>query len=193
MKVLIIDNYDSFTYNLVYIIRQVTEGLSIYRNDKISPKECLSYDAIILSPGPGIPKDAGNLTAIIQTCAGRVPILGVCLGHQAIAEYLGGSLNLLEKVYHGVQSKVSLNGDSHKLFSSMPTEFKAGRYHSWAITPTESSDFETTAKTEEGTVMALQNLKQNLYGIQFHPESILTPEGELIIQNFLSICKNLKQ
>ncbi len=193
MRVLIIDNYDSFTYNLVYIIRQITEDLSIYRNDKITPEECLDYDAIVLSPGPGIPKDAGNLTTIIKTCAGRVPILGVCLGHQAIAEHLGGSLNLLKKVYHGVQSKVSLNGDSHKLFSSIPADFQAGRYHSWAITTTESNDFEVTAKTEEGTIMALQNLEQHLYGIQFHPESILTPEGDLIIQNFLSICKDLKQ
>jgi len=108
MKIIVIDNYDSFTYNLVYILRQEAIEVDVYRNDKITSQACLEYDAIILSPGPGIPKDAGNLISIIETCAGRVPILGVCLGHQAIAEYLGSELRILDNVYHGVESTITL-------------------------------------------------------------------------------------
>ena len=193
MKILVIDNYDSFTYNLVYIIRRKKADVSVYRNDKISPEECLDYDAIVLSPGAGIPKDAGNLMEIIKNCAGKVPLLGVCLGHQAIAEYLGSDLRMLKEVYHGVQSSITLNEKSHKLFEGFPQSFPVGRYHSWDVAPTKNENFEVTATTEAGSTMAIQNLEKNIFGIQFHPESILTPNGGLIIQNFLSICKNLKQ
>jgi len=119
MKIIVIDNYDSFTYNLVYILRQSHQEVTVFRNDKISPEQCLTYDAIILSPGPGIPKDAGKLTSIISQCAGKVPILGVCLGHQAIAEYLGGSLRRLNTVYHGVQSTIKVTDNSIKLFQNV--------------------------------------------------------------------------
>lgn len=192
MRIAVIDNYDSFTYNLVYILRQESEEVEVFRNDKITPKQCLEYDAIVLSPGPGIPKDAGNLNAIIKTCAGKIPIFGVCLGHQAIAEYLGGKLRILDKVYHGVQSAINLSKES-RIFQNLPQTFQAGRYHSWDVAVAKNPNFETTAVAEDKSIMAIQNIEQNLYGIQFHPESVLTPEGALIVQNFLSICRNLKQ
>jgi anthranilate synthase component 2 len=189
MKILVIDNYDSFTYNLVYILRQESNNVEVYRNDKITPAACLNYDVIVLSPGPGIPENAGNLMQIISTCAGKVPILGICLGHQAIAEYLGGKLRMLSEVYHGVQSEVSLNHSDLLLFEGLPLTFEAGRYHSWDIDETQGGDFEIIAKTEDNSIMAIQNIQQKLYGIQFHPESILTPDGDVIIRNFLNICK----
>lgn len=192
MRIAVIDNYDSFTYNLVYILRQESEEVEVFRNDKITPRECLEYDAIILSPGPGIPKDAGNLSAIIETCAGKVPLFGVCLGHQAIAEYLGSKLRILDKVYHGVQSAVTLSKES-SIFKKLPQTFQAGRYHSWDVATASNPNFEITAIADDNSIMAIQNIEQNLYGIQFHPESVLTPEGVLIVQNFLSICRNRKQ
>lgn len=189
MRILVIDNYDSFTYNLVYLLRQESEEVDVYRNDKISEKQCLEYDAIILSPGPGIPKDAGNLASIIKACAGKVPLFGVCLGHQAIAEYLGGELRMLEDVYHGVQSKITLNNNAGGLFDNISQSFLAGRYHSWDVAPASNKQFEVTAIAEDESIMAIQNLEQKLFGIQFHPESILTPDGKTIVQNFLRICK----
>lgn len=193
MKILVIDNYDSFTYNLVYILRQESSEVAVFRNDKITPEQCLDYDAIILSPGPGIPKDAGNLTAVIAMCAGKVPLFGVCLGHQAIAEYLGGTLRILDKVYHGIQSKIVLQGNGISLFKNMPQSFQAGRYHSWDVSPKHKGNFEITAMAEDKSIMAIQNQDQMLFGIQFHPESILTPEGATIIKNFLSISKDQQQ
>lgn len=189
MNVLVIDNYDSFTYNLVYIIRQFSEKVDVVRNDKITPDACLNYDAIVLSPGPGIPVDAGNLKAIIETCAGKVPQLGVCLGHQAIAEHLGGKLKNLEKVFHGIQSDVTKTAKESPIFSGLNQHFKAGRYHSWDVENLDSNNFEITAYSEDLSIMAIQNKEQQLYGIQFHPESVLTPEGATIIENFLNLCK----
>lgn len=189
MKILVIDNYDSFTYNLVYILRQESNHVEVIRNDKIAPTACLNYDAIILSPGPGIPSEAGNLMQIIAICAGKVPILGVCLGHQAIAEHLGGKLRMLNDVFHGVQSEVKLSSAGLPLFQGLPSTFLAGRYHSWVIDSSQKGDFYITATTEDQSIMAIQNEQQGLYGIQFHPESILSPEGDHIIRNFLSICK----
>lgn len=188
MKVIVIDNYDSFTYNLVYILRQVAAEVDVYRNDKITPQSCLEYDAIILSPGPGLPKDAGNLISIIETCAGKVPILGVCLGHQAIAEYLGSKLRMLDKVYHGIQSTITLSIENNFLFDKVTPVFQAGRYHSWDVEPTHNDNFKVTALAEDDSIMALENSEQKLYGIQFHPESVLTPVGDVILKNFLSIC-----
>lgn len=194
MNILVIDNYDSFTFNLVYILRQESLVVDVYRNDQINPEQCLDYDGIVLSPGPGIPIDAGNLTSIIATCAGKVPMFGVCLGHQAIAEYLGGTLNIMNHVYHGVQSTITLSNSSTELFKNIPQSFQAGRYHSWDIVATEDNkNFEITAIAEDNSIMGIQNPKLKLFGIQFHPESILTPKGEIIIQNFLSICKDFKQ
>lgn len=193
MNILVIDNYDSFTYNLVYILRQESLEVDVYRNDKIMPEQCFAYDAIILSPGPGIPINAGNLMNIISKCAGKVPLLGVCLGHQAIAEYLGGKLRILDHVYHGVQSTISLITNSGILFQNINQHFKAGRYHSWDVTNDHGGDFEVTASAEDGSIMAFQNIEKGLFGIQFHPESILTPNGDSIIRNFLRNCKNLKQ
>jgi len=193
MKILIIDNYDSFTYNLVYIIREKISDVTVYRNDKISPEDCLKYDGIILSPGPGLPKESGNLPDIIEACAGRIPILGVCLGHQAIAEHLGSTLGNLEEVYHGVQSTICLCENSGLLFTNIPETFQAGRYHSWDVNDKEDKNFHVTALTEEGTIMALENQEKKLFGIQFHPESIMTPDGHIILENFLSICEANKQ
>jgi anthranilate synthase component 2 len=189
MKILVIDNYDSFTYNLVYILRQESNNVEVYRNDKITPTACLNYDAIVLSPGPGIPENAGNLMQIISTCAEKVPILGICLGHQAIAEHLGGKLRMLADVYHGVQSEVRLIPSNLSLFGGLPLIFQAGRYHSWDIDQNQGGDYEVIAKTKDDSIMAIQNTQQKLYGIQFHPESILTPDGDVIIRNFLNICK----
>lgn len=194
MKILVIDNYDSFTYNLVYILRQKSSEVDVYRNDQINPEQCLNYEGIVLSPGPGIPSHAGNLTSIIATCAGKVPLFGVCLGHQAIAEYLGGTLNLMRHVYHGVQSTITLNNGSTELFQNIPQSFQVGRYHSWEVMVAENNkNLEITAVAEDKSIMGIQNQQLKLFGIQFHPESILTPEGETIIQNFLSICKDFKQ
>jgi len=190
MKALVIDNYDSFTYNLVYMLREEAMEIEVFRNDKIEAEECLHYDAIILSPGPGIPKNAGNLVEIIETCAGKVPILGVCLGHQAIAEYLGGQLRVLDKVYHGVQTYVHSTKVSSTLFHGLEDSFLVGRYHSWDVNPEHLADFKVTATAENNSIMAIENREKKLFGIQFHPESILTPNGNVIIRNFLKACKN---
>jgi anthranilate synthase component 2 len=188
MSILVIDNYDSFTYNLVYCLKQEKLDVSVFRNDKISGKECLSYDKVLLSPGPGIPKDAGNLMEIIHTCAGKVPVLGICLGHQAIAEFLGASLNNMDKVYHGVQTNIRITGENSLLFQDLPKVIRAGRYHSWEVdTKSVNGNMEIVARDEQGAIMAIQNSTQKLYGIQFHPESILTPEGNQIIKNFTTL------
>ncbi len=192
MKVLVIDNYDSFTYNLVYILRQELIDVEVFRNDKIALQDCLDYNGIVLSPGPGIPKNAGRLINIIKTCAGKIPILGICLGHQAIAEYLGSELTRLNTVCHGKQSVVSLKRNKGKLLKNISQPFLAGRYHSWSVVPKYNKNFEVIAVSDDENIMAIQNLEQNLYGIQFHPESILTPKGGVIIRNFLSICKKEK-
>ena len=189
MKILVIDNYDSFTYNLVYILKEAHSEVVVFRNDKITPEDCLQYDAIVLSPGPGIPKDAGNLMQIIQFCAGKIPIIGVCLGHQAIAQYLGANLRQLDQVFHGIQNDMYLTSSQSPLFTNFSTSFQAGRYHSWIVELTEKSNFEVTAVTEDQSIMAIQNLELKLYGIQFHPESILTPKGAQIIINFIEHFK----
>jgi anthranilate synthase component 2 len=188
MKVLVIDNYDSFTYNLVYCLRQEKVEVDVFRNDKISAEECESYDRILLSPGPGIPKDAGNLPSIIGHNAGKVPMLGICLGHQAIGEFLGCELNNMDKVYHGVQTAISKTKNESPLFHGMPDSFEGGRYHSWEVAKqTVNGNVEIIAEDVQGAIMGIQNRKQGLYGIQFHPESVLTPEGPQIIRNFLKL------
>lgn len=194
MKLLVLDNYDSFTYNLVYILRKNAVDFDVHRNDKISPELALKYDGILLSPGPGIPDEAGNMPAIIKQCAGKMPILGICLGHQAIAEYLGGNLLNNSRVFHGIQTPIKLLNSESPLFRNVPPEILAGRYHSWEVSKTNLPDeIEVTALDELGSIMALEQSQKLLYGLQFHPESIMTPEGPTIIQNFITICKEHTQ
>lgn len=193
MNILILDNYDSFTYNLVYIIKKYCTEFTVFRNDKIKPESCLNYDAIVLSPGPGLPHEAGNMPEIIKHCAGKIPILGICLGHQAIGEYLGAELYNLPKVYHGVQSLIDFNNTNSNLFNGLDESFKVGRYHSWAINPLSiNENISVTATEKEDCIMAIENIDKKLYGVQFHPESLLTPKGENIIKNFLKISSQAK-
>jgi len=191
MKILVIDNYDSFTYNLVYILKQKNLDFDVFRNDKISPQEAQNYDGILLSPGPGVPEEAGHMPAIIKTCAGKIPMLGICLGHQAIAQFLGGEIVQRKEVLHGIQTPILLTENSSCIFNDLPLYFKAGRYHSWELSKENIPEsIQVTAVDEEGSVMALQNNEKKLYGLQFHPESIMTPEGEKMVSNFIEICKS---
>ena len=190
MKLLVLDNYDSFTYNLVHILRSMNVEHAVYRNDKIGPEEALSFDVIILSPGPGIPSEAGNMANIIAACAGKKPILGICLGHQAIAEYLGGKLNNMSRVYHGVKSRISIK-TNEGIFEGIPKKIEVGRYHSWEVDQDDlPENISVTAEDEIGTIMALSSSSLKLYGIQFHPESVMTEYGEKMIRNFLKIAKS---
>ncbi len=185
MKTIIIDNYDSFTYNLYHLLNESGTETEVVRNDKFRLEELERYDNIVLSPGPGIPSEAGLLIETIKTYAGKKPILGICLGHQAIGECFGAKLLNLPNVFHGVQTPVSLLGNSY-LFSGLGTEIEVGRYHSWVVNPQGLPDcLEVTAVSEEGQIMALKHKEFNIHGIQFHPESVLTPEGKRIIRNWL--------
>lgn len=193
MRILVVDNYDSFTYNLVYVLRQLNIDIEVHRNDKITPEQAQKFDGIVLSPGPGIPEESGSMPAIIEQCAGQIPILGICLGHQAIAQYLGAELFNNPKVYHGVKTPITILNDGSALFNDIPELFDAGRYHSWEVKSNNLPDsLEVTAVAEKGSIMALQNREKQLYGLQFHPESIMTPEGPVLIQNFINICKQHK-
>jgi anthranilate synthase/aminodeoxychorismate synthase-like glutamine amidotransferase len=184
-NILLIDNYDSFTYNLVHYLEELGPQLTVVRNDKITPQECDHYDAIVLSPGPGIPSEAGNLISIINHMKDKKPLLGICLGHQAITEVFGGKIINLEKVYHGVATQMSHNGN--EIFKDIDSEFEAGRYHSWAA---ENDSFpnilEITATDENGQIMALKHKELPIYGLQFHPESIMTPQGKTMLKNFIA-------
>lgn len=186
MKILVLDNYDSFTYNLVYIVRQLGYGaqMDVFRNDKISLEDVELYDKIILSPGPGVPEDAGIMPALLKRYAATKSILGVCLGHQAIGEAFGSDLTNLSEVLHGVASQVSVKEDL--LFRGVPDTFSIGRYHSWVINEsTLSPDLEVIARTSDGQIMAVRHKEFNIRGVQFHPESILTENGVQIIKNWL--------
>jgi anthranilate synthase component 2 len=191
MKLLVFDNYDSFTYNLVHLVEKILhQKVDVYRNDQIPLEKVKEYDKIILSPGPGIPSEAGELLPLIKEYASSKSILGVCLGHQAIGESFGGKLINLSTVYHGVATPVKiLNGDASdktNLFEGLPNEIQAGRYHSWIIAeegfPEELS---ITARDDNGYIMALQHKTYDVQGVQFHPESVLTPQGEAILRNWL--------
>ena len=163
MKILVLDNYDSFTYNLVYILKQHNIDFDVIRNDKISKEDALNYDGILLSPGPGIPEEAGNMPSIIETCAGQIPILGICLGHQAIAQYLGGAIINRNDVLHGMQTPILVTQKSSPIFENVPETFQAGRYHSWELNKEDIPEkIESTAVDEQGSIMALQNLDLNL-------------------------------
>ena len=186
-KVLVFDNYDSFTYNLVQIIERIlNERVDVIRNDEITLEEIGKYDKIILSPGPGIPEEAGILLDLIKEYAPTKSILGVCLGQQAIAEAFGGSLINLSEIFHGVATSADFVKNDVKLFKNLSSGMEVGRYHSWAVNPDGfPEDLEITAVDKDGMIMALQHKKYDVHGVQFHPESILTPDGEIIIKNFL--------
>lgn len=186
MKILVLDNYDSFTFNLVYIVRQLGYGaqMDVFRNDKISLEDVDKYDKILLSPGPGIPSEAGIMPELLNKYSATKSILGVCLGHQAIGEAFGGSLINLSEVLHGVASKVTVQKDL--LFEQIPDTFSIGRYHSWVIDEsTLSPDLEVIARTPDQQIMAVRHKQFNVRGVQFHPESILTENGVRIMQNWL--------
>lgn len=186
MKILVLDNYDSFTYNLVYIVRQLGYGaqMDVFRNDKINLEDVANYDKILLSPGPGVPSEAGIMPELLKKYAATKSILGVCLGHQAIGEAFGGSLINLSEVLHGVASEVTVQDDL--LFKDIPKTFKIGRYHSWVIDEsTLSPDLEVIGRTPDHQIMAVRHKQFDVRGVQFHPESILTENGVKIMQNWL--------
>lgn len=187
-KILIIDNYDSFTYNLYHTINDCGySDITVCRNDQITLDEVNLYDKIILSPGPGVPSEAGILLPLIHKYAPVKSILGVCLGHQAIGEAFGATLINLPDVFHGISTEINLIHEDNSLFTNMKSHFLAGRYHSWAIsTNTFPDDLVITAKDENDIIMAIRHKVYDVHGIQFHPESILTPNGKEIIQNFLN-------
>jgi len=187
MKVVVIDNYDSFTYNLVHYLQDLNAEVIVFRNDEFDLEELEKFDKILLSPGPGIPDDAGLLKAVIHKFANQKPILGICLGLQAIGEVFGGKLRNLETVFHGVATKVIQTNEDY-IFNEIPNEFFVGRYHSWVVeTPTLPEDLIITAVDEDNNIMALKHRFLNVRGVQFHPESILTPEGKLLLKNWLSM------
>ena len=198
MKIVIIDNYDSFTYNLSHLVKELGAEVTVLRNDQFALPDLEVYDKIILSPGPGIPSEAGLLLDVIKSYAGKKPILGVCLGHQAIGEAFGGKLENLSDVFHGVATEgTQLSNDP--IFAGLPSRITMGRYHSWVVS---KQDFpvclEITAESDErqrvgeqslgmGQIMALRHKTLNIHGIQFHPESVLTPQGRIIIKNFIEL------
>lgn len=186
-RILVIDNYDSFTYNLVHAIKKISgQPVDVFRNDEISLEEIQKYDKIVLSPGPGIPEEAGLLLDIIKEYAPKKSMLGVCLGHQAIGEVFGGKLHNMNRVLHGIATPVKLTQNKSKLFEGLPDSFDVGRYHSWIVEDENLPDcFEVTSYDNEGQVMSMQHKEYDVQGVQFHPESVLTPLGEKIIKNWL--------
>lgn len=194
MKTILIDNYDSFTYNLAHLVKELGADVDVLRNDKFRLEELEMYDKIILSPGPGIPEEAGLLTDVIRTYAGRKPMLGVCLGEQAIGEAFGGKLTNLKEVFHGVQTEILLNEkcsgsivlERDYIFEGLPDRIPVGRYHSWVVdTERFPETLAVTATSPEGHIMALKHREYDIHGIQFHPESVLTPDGKTIVKNWL--------
>lgn len=190
MNILVFDNYDSFTYNLVHLVEKITHiKVDVFRNDQIALEKVAAYDKIILSPGPGIPEEAGLLLSLIKEYAASKSILGVCLGHQAIGEAFGGTLTNLSTVFHGIATPVKIDTTKKsQLFDGLPDTIEVGRYHSWIIMQENFPDeLEVTARDEHGYIMALQHKKYDVQGVQFHPESILTPMGEDIMRNWLKL------
>lgn len=189
MKILVLDNYDSFTYNLVHAIEKLRGSkVDVFRNDQISLKAIEQYDKIVLSPGPGLPDEAGIMKELIRTYAPSKSILGVCLGHQAIGESFGGKLLNLTRVYHGIATEMSRTEQEEPLFSDIPGKFMAGRYHSWIVDRETLPDcFAVTALDDQGKIMAMHHKKYDVRGVQFHPESVLTPTGLTMISNWLKM------
>jgi len=192
MKILVFDNYDSFTYNLVHLVEKIIHGkVDVFRNDQLPLEKVNVYDKIILSPGPGIPQEAGLLLPLIKEYAATKSILGVCLGHQAIGEAFGGKLENLSTVYHGVATEIGVDsltgiGKRSRLFEGLPERIEVGRYHSWIVSDENFPDeLEVTARDDNNYIMALQHKTYDVQGVQFHPESVLTPMGETILRNWL--------
>ena len=187
MKILVLDNYDSFTYNLVYILRELHDQVDVYRNDKISLEEVGEYDKILLSPGPGLPSEAGIMQDLVREYAASKSILGICLGHQGIGEVFGGRLENMSEVLHGISDRNIVTDSNERLFKGLPSEFKVGRYHSRTVIPETVPDTMTiTAVDEQGRVMGLAHKQYDVRGLQFHPESVLTEYGKEMMQNWLS-------
>lgn len=186
-NILLLDNYDSFTYNLLHILRQLGCDAEVFRNDRITVEEAGRFDKILLSPGPGIPSEAGILMPLIRRYAAEKSILGVCLGEQAIAEVFGARLENLSRVYHGVESQIAITADD-PIFKGLGKEITAGRYHSWVVSKEgfPYGELEITAEDKkEGMIMGIRHRRYNVHGIQFHPESLMTPSGSRIIENWL--------
>ncbi len=184
-EVLVIDNYDSFTYNLVHYLEELQCDVTVLRNDAFSLGEIASFDHIVLSPGPGIPDEAGLLKEVIRTYAPQKRIFGVCLGQQAIAEVFGGKLINLQEVYHGVATTIHLQGDG-VLYRGLPEQIEVGRYHSWVVDPQLPECLEATSVDERGEIMSLRHREYDVRAVQYHPESVLTPEGKQILSNWLN-------
>ncbi|PWK19333.1 anthranilate synthase component 2 [Maribacter polysiphoniae] len=184
-KILVIDNYDSFTYNLVHYLEDLDCEVIVKRNDQLTLEEVDAYDKIVLSPGPGIPDEAGLLKAIIAKYAPTKSIFGVCLGQQAIAEVFGGSLINLDEVYHGIATNIKVVKDD-LLFKGLPREIEVGRYHSWVVSPDIPEVLEVTSIDENGQIMSIRHRHFDVSAVQFHPESVLTPKGKTILQNWLT-------
>ncbi len=185
-KILVIDNYDSFTYNLVHYLEDLDGDVTVVRNDKLTLDDVEPFDKIVLSPGPGIPDEAGLLKPIIDRFAPTKSILGVCLGQQAIAEVFGGSLINLDDVYHGVSTKVKISVDDESLFNGLEKEIEVGRYHSWVVNANLPECLEATSFDENGQVMSLRHKVYDVKGVQYHPESVLTPDGKQILKNWIN-------
>jgi len=187
-KIVVIDNYDSFTYNLVHLLQELGQEYVVWRNDKFKLEDIEAFDKILLSPGPGIPEEAGLLLDVIRTYAPHKSILGICLGQQAIAEVFGGTLFNMEKPLHGVATNITVVDESEKLFHDFPKDSKIGRYHSWAVSKdTLPSCLKITAVDENGIIMALTHTEYDVRGMQFHPESVLTTNGKKLIENWVGI------
>lgn len=186
---LLLDNYDSFTYNLVHYLQELMgEDVAVFRNDEIRMDEVARYDRIVLSPGPGLPSESGILLPLIREYADTIPMLGVCLGHQAIAEAFGGRLRQLDGVLHGLVRKVQVTGDEIGLFAGVESPFDTGRYHSWVPDETSFPDeLQVIAKDLDGCIMGLKHRRFPVYGLQFHPESVMTPCGKQLLANWLAL------
>ncbi|WP_395074775.1 anthranilate synthase component II [Flavobacterium sp.] len=186
-KIVVIDNYDSFTYNLVHYLEDLDCQVTVFRNDEFDIDELQPFDKILLSPGPGIPDEAGLLKQVIKNYAPTKSILGVCLGQQAIGEVFGGNLTNLEKVYHGVATTIKITNPDAILFKDLPNEFEVGRYHSWVVSNENfPNDLIITSIDENGQIMSLKHNKFDVRGVQFHPESVLTPNGKKILENWVN-------
>lgn len=186
-KIIVIDNYDSFTYNLVHYLEDLNCEVSVFRNDEFELEDLKSFDKILLSPGPGVPDEAGLLKEVIEKYYKTKSILGVCLGLQAIGEVFGGSLINLEKVYHGVATKIDIVVEDEKLFNGLEKSFNVGRYHSWVVNPHDfPKELEITSVDINGQIMSLRHREFDVRAVQFHPESVLTPNGKKILKNWVN-------
>ena len=186
IKTIIIDNYDSFTYNLSHLLKELGADVTVVRNDKFKIEDLEQYDKIVLSPGPGIPSEAGLMPQVIKAYAGRKPILGICLGHQAIGEAFGAKLLNIGNVVHGVATPAHLTADDY-IFKGLPADLEVGRYHSWVVNDKDlPTCLEVTGRSDDGYIMSMRHKEYDIRGIQYHPESVLTPDGKAIINNWLN-------